>query len=273
MLTVNEIIDFFKLNASHAKKELGQNFLINQKVVDKIIDELNIDEKDIVLEIGPGLGALTDTLVKKTEHLTVVEYDSKFVDFLNKSYADKGVTVVKNNIVKFKDFSATKVSGNLPYYMTTEIVSFVTLEFERLEKAVFMVQKECFKRFTALKGKDYNAINVVLDYLFEVKEVTTVSKENFFPQPTVESIVFSLTKKDARDMKFVKLLFKIAKICFSNRRKTIINNLSCVIKEKETLINILKNMGLSLTSRAEELSVNDFVTLTTSLLNNNLINL
>lgn len=74
-------------------------------------------------------------------------------------------------------------------------------------------------------------------------------------------------------MKFVKLLFKIAKICFSNRRKTIINNLSCVIKEKETLINIFKNMGLSLTSRAEELSVNDFVTLTTSLLNNNLINL
>ena len=169
MLTVNEIIDFFKLQNSHAKKELGQNFLINNQVCDFIVSKLDIVEADKVLEIGPGLGALTDIIVSKSSNYTVVEYDQKFVDFLSREYEGK-INIIKNNILKFRDYSFNKVIGNLPYYITTDIIEFIATKFEKLDKAVFMIQKECFRRITAKSGKDYNAINVLLSYLYDVKE-------------------------------------------------------------------------------------------------------
>ena len=168
MLTKNEIIDYFKLVNSHAKKELGQNFLISEEVGRNIVNCLDIQENDAVLEIGPGLGALTGFILEKDyKSYKVVEYDAKFVEFLSKSFDNKNIEIIKNNILKEKELNFNKVCGNLPYYITSEIILKIALEDKTIEKGVFMVQKECYKRIVAKEGKDYNALNVLLDYLFD----------------------------------------------------------------------------------------------------------
>lgn len=265
MLKIDEIIDFFKLERSHAKKELGQNFLIKEEVAKNIVNSLDIQKEDKVLEIGPGLGALTDFLVISSSNLTLVEYDQKFVNFLTKAYENYDINIVKNNILKFRDFTYNKVIGNLPYYITSDIIEYICLNYVNLDKAVFMIQKECLKRFTSKSGKDYNALNVLVLYLYEVEELFKVTKENFFPIPNVESIVFSLKPKKSVDREFAKLIYKVAKICFSNRRKTIQNNLSSISKNKDVINTCLKECGLSETARAEQLNIEQFINLTLKL--------
>ena len=169
--------------------------------------------------------------------------------------------------MKYKGEEAhTKIIGNLPYYITSDILLSIALKAKNLKKAVFMVQKECYKRIIALKGKDYNALNVLLAYLFDIKEVTIVKKENFFPQPNVESLVFSLTTKNEKNHDFAGFLYKIAKICFINRRKTVFNNLVSTYKNKDEILAILKENTLTNFTRAEEISVEQFVALTSSIL-------
>ncbi|MBP5694024.1 MAG: ribosomal RNA small subunit methyltransferase A [Bacilli bacterium] len=268
MLSVEEIIDFFKLENSHAKKELGQNFLINKKACQNIVDFLEIDSDDQILEIGPGLGALTGLIVGKPKRFVAVEYDQKFVNFLEKSYKNQNVEIVKNNILKYRDYSFNKVIGNIPYYISSDIVEKICLNFEKLDKAILMVQKECFERITAKKGKDYNALNVLLLFMYDTKLKLTVSKQNFFPVPKVDSVVFEIKKKPLRDIEFAKVLYKTSKICFSNRRKTLLNNLSPVVRNKDLTIEILNNSNIKQTARAEELSISEFVVLTEELLRN-----
>lgn len=273
MLSVSEIIDFFKLNNSHAKKELGQNFLIKKEAILDIVNTLEIKENDKVLEIGPGLGALTDEIINLASDYTVVEYDAKFVDFLSREYEDKkNFKVIKNNILKVRDFDGNKVIGNLPYYITTDILEHIILHFKNIEKGVFMVQKECLQRITALSGKDYNAINVVIKYLFDLTTIRTVKRDCFFPEPNVDSVVFKIEKLQKNGVS-AAFLYKICKICFSNRRKTLLNNLGSVLKDKEKTKEVLNLCNLKETSRAEELSVDDFVNLANTILKLELINL
>lgn len=271
MLKTNEIIDFFKLENSHAKKELGQNFLINEKVANDIVNALDIKDSDSVLEIGPGLGALSEIIFKQTKNYVAVEYDQKFVNYLNKVFENSNVRIVKNNVLKFKEFTFNKIIGNLPYYLTSDIVEYVALNFTNIEKAVFMVQKECLKRFTAKSGKDYNSLNVLILYLYGVEELFKVTKENFFPVPNVESLVFSMTPRKNIDRDLAKKIYKVAKICFSNRRKTILNNLNTIAKNKSIISESLLECNLKDSTRAEELDINDFEKLTLTLINKNVI--
>ena len=271
MLSVSEIKDFFKLEASHAKKELGQNFLINEDIIINICNALEIEENDTVLEIGPGLGSLTDELVKKTHNLTLVEYDSKFYNFLCKCHEDKGINIVKSNILHFKDFSMNKVIGNLPYYITSDILEFIALNYKNLDKGVFMIQLEALKRISAKNGKDYNALNLLLMYKYEIKELFKVKKNNFFPEPNVDSVVFSITPKENMNFNFGNSLYKVSKILFKNRRKTIQNNLKTIIKDKETMEKVLKEASLESTLRPEDLNLENYIKLTEVLINNSLI--
>ena len=271
MLSVSEIKDFFLLESSHAKKELGQNFLINEEVISNICNALEIKDSDTVLEIGPGLGSLTDELVKKTHNLTLVEYDAKFYNFLCKCHEDKGITIVKSNILHFKDYSMNKVIGNLPYYITSDILEFIAKNYRNLEKGVFMIQLEALKRICAKNGKDYNALNLLLMYKYDIKELFRVKKNNFFPEPNVDSVVFSITPKANMDFGFGNTLYKVSKILFTNRRKTIQNNLKTVIKDKETMDKVLSEASLEATLRAEDLSLENYIKLTEVLINNSLI--
>ena len=272
MLNKDQIKDFFALENSHAKKELGQNFLIDLETIDNIVNSLNVIKGERVLEIGPGLGALTNELIKKDINLTCVEYDLKFVNFLNKSYENcKNLTIIKNNILHFKDFSFKKVIGNLPYYITTDILEYIFKNFENLEEAVFMVQNEALNRILALSGKDFNAINVLIAYRYEIEKLFIVSKNNFFPIPNVDSIVFRIKIKENSDFNFSLALLKVSKILFKFRRKTIYNNLKVIVNNSNELTLLLEKCGLSPNSRPEQLKIDDFIKITNELVENKFI--
>lgn len=273
MLTKEEIIEYFKLENSHAKKELGQNFLCNKKVIENIVSLLNLKKSDVLVEIGPGLGALTDDLIGKCDNYTVVEYDAKFVDFLSRSHS-KNIKIVKNNILKFKDFSANKLVGNLPYYITSDILLYVALNFKNMELASFMMQKEAYQRIKAVKGsKDYNVLNLVLDYVFDFKQEFVVSKGNFFPMPNIDSVVVSFVRKKDIDETLIKPLLTTTRALFLNRRKTIFNNMNSLTKNKELTQDILKEMQIPETARSEELDLSQFIEITKKLLNSGVIKL
>lgn len=273
MLSTTEIIEYFRLESSHAKKELGQNFLINKNIINKIVQEIDINKEDKILEIGPGLGALTEEIIDKCNNYSVVEYDEKFVRFLNNAYKNRNVVIYKNNIVKHKICDADKVVGNLPYYMTTEIIEHVLLNYPNLNVMVFMIQDECFKRIITKEGKDYNVINVLLEYLCEVTKCFDVKKEAFFPRPNVDSVVIKLTVKNEKNLSFAVNLKKITSILFHNRRKTIANNLNSLIKNKEVTMRVLEENNLSLMLRVESLKLADFVNITNTLLKLGIIKL
>ena len=274
MLDTKEIIDFFTLEQSHAKKELGQNFLINKKVCEDIVNLLSPLNNEKVLEIGPGLGALTDILIKKNYDLTCVEYDAKFVNYLNLAYGKyPNITIIKNNIIKEKEVGFDRVIGNLPYYMTTEIISFITTKDTILKECVFMVQKECYLRLTSLDGKDFNGINVYLKYMFNINACFDVKKNNFFPVPSVDSIVFKMVRKEDSSLQFGLKLYKVANCLFINRRKTILNNLNMIVKNKENTAKIISECNLKENCRAEQLTINDFINLTNILIQDGYIRL
>lgn len=263
MLTRDEIKDYFKLESSHAKKELGQNFLCNQKVIDGIVELINPQKEDVLLEIGPGLGALTNDLIGKCDNFTVVEYDAKFVDYLSRAYEGQNIKIVKNNILKYKDFNANKVTGNLPYYITSDILLFVAINFKKLDRAVFMMQREAFKRITAKHGtKDYNVLNIVLDYTFKFKQNMIVPSTSFFPKPNVDSVVIAFNRRKDIDESLIRPLLVCTRAMFLNRRKTLFNNLNSLVRNKERSLEIIAQLGYDFNCRAEELKLEDFVNLT-----------
>ena len=266
MLNVEEIKEYFKLEDSHAKKELGQNFLVEKETITTICYALNINENDKILEIGGGLGQLSEELVGKTEDYTIVELDQKFAKFLTDSFKNSNVKIVRSDILKFKDCYQNKVVGNLPYYITTDIIEYIIKRFDNLEYAVLMIQDEAYRRITKKEGKDYGPVNIALDYLFEIKIIKKVNKNCFFPVPSVDSIVFSLTKKQEKNIDFARNLLKICKILFLNRRKTIFNNLQNYLKDKDLTTSILNELKIPLTKRPEEISTDLFCKLTEKLI-------
>lgn len=272
MLNSEEIKDFFLLESSHAKKELGQNFLIDENIASQIVDELNFKTNEEILEIGPGLGSLTEKLVDRNANLTVVEIDNKFINYLSLAFKDK-IIIKKCNILNYEDCHFKKVIGNLPYYITSEILEKIALDFNNLEEAVFMVQLEALDRILSNKGKNYSPLNILLAYKYKIIKLFKVSKTSFFPMPNVASSVFKLVKKDNIDNVFTSKLYKVATICFANRRKTLSNNLKSLIKDENIIKKVFVSLNLKPTIRAEELSIKDYEILTKELLNLEIIDL
>ena len=274
MLNRDEIKSYFKLENSHAKKELGQNFLCNQKTIDEIVSLLKLKEDDVLLEIGPGLGALTNDLVGKTKNYTVVEYDAKFVDYLSRAYEGQNIKIVKNNILKYREYDANKIVGNLPYYITSDILLYIAINYKKLDTAVLMMQREAFNRICAKKGtKDYNVLNIVLAYVFKVTKNMIVVKTSFFPMPQVDSVVVSFDRRKDIDDKMIRPLLTCARAMFLNRRKTLFNNMNSLVRDKEKSMEIINGLKFSPTCRAEELDLDDFLNLTQVLLQLGIIKL
>jgi 16S rRNA (adenine1518-N6/adenine1519-N6)-dimethyltransferase len=253
MLSVKEIKDYFLLENSHAKKELGQNFLIDQKSAENIVNSLGLSSDDELLEIGPGLGALSEFLIGKTKRYVAVEYDEKFVNFLKMSYPT-GIDIVKTNIVKYKDNSFNKVVGNLPYYMTSEILEFILSNFEDLKKGVFMVQIEALDRIMNRSGKSYGPLNALIAQFYGLKKEFIVRKSSFFPSPNVDSIVFSISSLKKEPKGYKKVYLRMLKTLFHNRRKTIQNNMLSFIKDKDAVNNILNEAAIEAKERPENIS-------------------
>jgi 16S rRNA (adenine1518-N6/adenine1519-N6)-dimethyltransferase len=244
-------------------KKFGQNYLVDKNIIHKIIDEINPQKEETILEIGPGQGALTKELYGKCGSFIVVEIDRRVIENLEAGFT--GIKVVGGDFLKIslKEIAEGKkirIAGNIPYNITSPILFKLIEEREFVQDAVLMVQHEVAKRLTAEKRtKDYGILRVVLSYFADVKYCFKVSPNVFFPKPNVDSAVVHLVFKGTKDNALDTGLFiKIVKAAFGNRRKTLKNSFSNSIFGAE----IFNGCGIDLAKRAEELDLDDFITLT-----------
>lgn len=253
-----------------AKKRFGQNFLTDKNLLKKIVEAAQIKDKN-VLEIGPGLGALTQFLVLDAKKYLAYEIDYSLQNVLSK-FEDKNIKFIFNDFLEaeveydlgnyFKDEDVHLI-GNLPYYITTPII-FKFLELKQLQSATIMVQKEVGDRMASQQNiKSYNAFSVILQHYADVRIVMNVNKKMFKPVPKVDSVVIKLTKKETYlTPEEEKLFIKIVKLGFMHKRKTLLNNLSTGLEvDKIKILEILKENGFNETTRGESLSVADFIKL------------
>ncbi len=254
-----------------AKKNLGQNFLIDQIIINKISENVNANESDLIIEIGPGLGALTKELKKKKANLICYEIDSDMKPYLN-NLEDELTKIIYKDILTsnikedIKDISYNNlyVVGNLPYYITTPIVKFLINLDLNIKEMIFMVQDEVANRFTALpNNSDYGSITLYLNYYYNTVKLFKVSKKSFNPIPKVESAVIKFVKRNDKPKINKDLYFKLINDSFKMKRKTLKNNLKEYDYKK--IEDVLKKYNLNDTIRAEELSENIFIDIYNSL--------
>ena len=247
------------------KKSLGQNFLIDNNIKRKIVDSASIDSESLILEVGPGNGAITKLLVEKGVPVIAFEIDTRLKSELDKIKSDNlkviygdFLNVNLDDVLKNYKYSNIHLIANLPYYITTPIINKVISEV-RIDEMIIMVQKEVGDRFKANPGtKDYNSLSVFLQYYFDIEKVVLVSKNSFIPRPKVDSIVVKFTRK--KELLYVKdeeLFFKFVRDSFKQKRKNLRNNLREYDLIK--LENALKKINKDLTYRAEQLCLEDFV--------------
>lgn len=260
-----------------AKKEFGQNFLTNQKVIDDIITTLGPIDDALVIEIGPGRGALTKKLVKKAKCLLAYEIDKDLIKLLQEEIPDSNFILkncdiltanIKEDIETYgSGCQSVYVVGNLPYYITTPIMLKLIEENLEVAKYLFMVQEEVADRYTSLENnKDYNSLTVYLNYLFFTHKCFVVPNTSFYPIPKVSSAIISLVPRANKLTPISEeYFFMINKLIFRQKRKTLHNNL----KDKFSSNVITKaydNLGFKPSIRAEELSILDIVNLADELL-------
>ena len=259
-----------------ANKSLGQNFLISEEVVNKIVESSNITKKDLVIEIGPGLGTLTKELLDSANKVICVELDKRMVEILKdrfKLYSNFELLnqdILKTDLKKIienekqnQEIENVKIVANLPYYITTPIIMKLLEEKLDLESITVMIQKEVADRLTAIPGeKNTGAITYSVYYYAEAKEIMEVPSYSFIPEPEVTSEVIQLKVRKELKVKTQneKMMFKIIKNSFTQRRKTLLNALTNtkIFKEKNTGIEILKKLNISENARAEELTLEQF---------------
>ncbi len=250
-----------------ANKRLGQNFLINQDIVEQIIEKSQITKEDTVLEIGPGLGTLTKALAKASKQVIAIELDENMVNILNGRPIGDNIKVIHADILStdlneiLKDCDSVKVVANLPYYITTPIIMKLLEGRYDIKSITIMVQKEVGRRLCAKPGnKEYGAITISVNYYSNPSIVIDVTKDNFLPAPEVDSCVVKLDirEKPPVDLIDEKLFFELIKNAFCQRRKTILNSLASGNRTKEELKNILEKLSIDEKLRAENLSIYDF---------------
>ncbi len=259
----------------YAGKEMGQNFLSDPGIAKMIVDRTGIGPDTKVLEIGPGLGALTVHIAEKTSHVTAVEKDRRLIPLLRQELERLGldhVAIINQDILKtdLSDLARDKklvVIGNLPYNISSQILFRLVKERHLVERAFLMFQKELASRIIALPGKkDYSRLSAVVQYAAKMDMVTHVGPACFFPRPDVDSAVlgFDFRQDTGMDPAMEDLLFSVIKAAFSKRRKSLKNAL--VTRElgldKAEIINALERAGILPERRAETLSVEEFVRLT-----------
>ena len=264
-----------KYNIS-ANKNLGQNFLIDEQVLEAIIDSSEICSDDVVIEVGPGLGTLTKELLKKAGKVIAVELDSKMVQVLNNRFiAEKNFEIINEDILKVdlnkiiknekekNGFKKVKVVANLPYYITTPIIIYLLENNLKLDLITVMIQKEVADRITATPGsKMSGAITYFSHYYSEPKSVMVVANTSFIPQPKVDSEVITLKilEQPSVNVENKQLFFNIIKANFTQRRKTFVNALvnAKIVNSKEDAKKILNQLNINENVRGETLSMQEY---------------
>ncbi len=267
-----------------ANKALGQNFLINQNVVDKIVESSDITKEDLVIEIGPGLGTLTKELLEKARKVICIELDKKMIKILTDRFSlYENFEVIHGDVLQIRlnkiikeekeknGFKSAKIVANLPYYITTPIIMKLLEDRLDLESITVMIQKEVADRLIAIPGeKETGAITYSVYYYATSEGIMEVPNDSFIPEPEVTSKVIKLTlrKEPPVEVKSRGVMFKIIKSAFMQRRKTLLNALTNtkVFMSKEEGLRILKKLQLDENVRAEKLTLNDFAEITNKIL-------
>lgn len=257
-------------------KSLGQNFLTDKNIIDKIIEGSNITEEDFVIEIGPGIGVITKEAAGAAGKVTAVEIDTNLMPVLEETLGDlDNVNVVNRDVLKTDlnelvreqmaenpELKRVRIIGNLPYYITTPIIMKILEDGVKAESITVMMQKEVADRIQAEAGnKARGALSVAVQYYCNVSRVCNVPKEVFVPVPKVDSTVLRLDirKEKAVDVKDDKMFFKAVKCGFGQRRKTLLNSLSSGSGfSKEEIKDILEAAGIDPIRRAETLTIDEF---------------
>ncbi|HEC2153690.1 16S rRNA (adenine(1518)-N(6)/adenine(1519)-N(6))-dimethyltransferase RsmA [Staphylococcus delphini] len=261
------------------KKSLGQNFLIDVNIINRIIDASGIDATTGVIEIGPGMGSLTEQLAKNAQHVLAFEIDQRLIPVLDDTLSPyDNVTVINEDILKANVAEAIQqhlshcdkimVVANLPYYITTPILLTLLEQDLNIDGYVVMMQKEVGERLNAQVGtKAYGSLSIVAQYYTETSRVLTVPKTVFMPPPNVDSIVVKLMKRDTPivDVDDPNAFFKMTKGAFSQRRKTIYNNYQTLFEngkeQKDTILQWLEQAGIDPKRRGETLSIQEYARL------------
>lgn len=271
-----QILNRYKIQAN---KSLGQNFLVNDEVIDKIIDEANISKDDLIIEIGPGLGVLTKRLLEKCNNVIAVELDTRMIKILQDRFSiniqNSELEIINEDILKVdlnklindkkenNKILNVKVVANLPYYISTPIIMKLLGDRLNINEIIVMVQKEVAERLTAKTGTRLSgAITYAVDYYSEATSIIKVPKESFIPSPKVESEVIKLEvrKSPKITVKDEKMLFDIIQKSFSQRRKTLANALVNynIAKNKDEIEKMFKTLEIDSNVRGENLTLEEF---------------
>lgn len=252
------------------KKSLGQNFLMDGNKINQILNAIDCNSDDLIVEIGPGAGAITKGLVKKDCHILCFEIDTRLKEILL-SINSKNLKVIfcdflnadLNKYIDYKKYKRIIFVGNLPYYITTAIINKI-IDYGHADEIIIMVQKEVADRFMAKPhSKKYNSLSVYLQYNFDIMKVCDVSKNCFEPIPRVDSIVIKLKKHNKYYVKDENKFYNFVQDSFKQKRKNLKNNLRGYDLIK--LEKILNGMEKNLTIRAESLSIDDFIKISNEL--------
>ncbi len=272
-----EILNKYGLTA---KKKFGQNFLIDDNILDEISTSACINDDELIIEIGPGLGNLTSYLLKKSRYVLLVEIDNNMIEILNDRFKENtNYSLINEDILKVDldekiskieeelnfSFKKVKVVANLPYYITTPILFKLLKDSKRVDEIVVMVQKEVADRMVASpKSKDYGILSVMIKYLADAKIIIKVPKEAFIPSPNVTSSVIKLVKNKKYECDDEEKLFELIHHAFAQRRKKMINSLESskfLNLDKKRIKDAFNKVNLNENVRAEELSIEEFILL------------
>ena len=261
-----------KENSFVIKKKFGQNFIIDNNIINNIVNSAAIDSDTLVIEVGPGMGALTNELVKVAKNVLCYEIDTTLKPILEKIdatnleiiFADFLKRNVLNDIKKY-EYKHLYLVANLPYYITTPILMKIIDENIPVEKIVVMVQKEVGDRFKAKEGsKDYSSLSIIFNYNYNIKKLMDISRHVFIPEPNVDSIVLGFeTKTEKEFIKNPQLFYQLIRDAFTQKRKNLHNNLKKYDLEK--VEKILSNHGFDLSARAEQINYKIFIEIANNL--------
>lgn len=266
------------------KKSLGQNFLIDTNILNRIVDFAELTENSGAIEVGPGIGALTEQLAKRSKKVVAFEIDQRLLPILADTLSPYDhVKIIHEDILKanvaqviseeFQDTQDLMVVANLPYYVTTPIILKLLSDRLPIRGIVCMLQKEVADRIAAKPGtKEYGSLSIAIQYYTIAETVMIVPKTVFMPQPNVDSAVIRLTKREKPivEVKDEDFLFTVTRASFAQRRKTILNNLTSQLPDgkakKEQILQALEQTGIDPTRRGETLTIEEFGRLSDALL-------
>jgi len=260
----SELINLLKTNKFWAKKSLGQNFLVDNEALNKIVEAAEIKPDDFVIEIGPGLGVLTDELNGKAKKIIAIEKDQELAEFIKDKKFEKltilNQDVLTTNIPELVGDQKYKVVANIPYYITSKIIRLFLEQENRPQLMVLLVQKEVAERICAEPG-DMSVLAVSVQYYATPEIVDFVPASSFFPSPKVDSAILRISRRGDQKSDAVdeKEFFRLVNIGFASKRKTLSNNISAGYRiDKKKAADIISSIGLNENVRAQELSVADW---------------